>query len=272
MSSTRERQTELFRELHRGGDILVLPNAWDVASARLFELAGARAIGTTSAGVAWSLGYPDGQRLEHALLVETVGRIIAAVSVPVTVDLEAGYGATPSEVCDTVEAVVGVGAVGINLEDRMEDPRILVEKIAALRQRGATSRVFVNARTDAYLRPIATGAARFEDTVRRLDAYAGAGADSLFVPGLADLDEIARLVRAVRRPLNVYAGPGVPPVRELARAGVARVSVGCGPMQATLALTRRIAEELFREGTYTAFTSEALAWTEANQLFTKGTT
>jgi len=272
----RREQAETFHALHHRGEILVLPNAWDAASAKVFENAGFPAIGTTSGGVAWSLGFPDGERIGRNLLLETVARIVGAVRVPVTVDLERGYGATPAEVCDTVRGIIEAGGVGINIEDgvgatpdTLASPDVLVEKIRAIRDlcAGIDAPLFINARTDVYLHGGIEAAARFEEARRRLQAYAGAGADGVFAPGIYRLDEIARLVREVPLPLNVYAADGVPPAKELDGVGVARVSVGCGPMQATLGLTRRIAAELLATGTWSSFTDGALSYGEANGLF-----
>jgi len=269
MNSEQRSRATAFQALHRPGAVLVLPNAWDGASARIFAREGFAAVGTTSAGVAWALGHPDGQHVDRGTMLEAVGRIVRSVDVPVTVDIEKGYGRTVAEVCDTVRGVIEAGGVGINIEDAVLDPGRLVERIHAIREVAARAELplFVNARTDTYLRGGAPPAACFEDTVARLTAYAQAGADGLFAPGLADLDTIARLARAVSRPLNVYAGAGVPSVPELAAAGVRRLSVGCGPMQATLALTRDIARELREHGTYGAFTERALAYGEVNALF-----
>lgn len=275
MKASQCRKAERFRELHRGPGILVLGNAWDAASARILELAGAPAIGTTSAGVAWSLGFPDGQRLSRDLLLEAVGRIVAAVEVPVTADIEAGYGVTATEVSETVRRIIGAGAVGVNLEDgidptsaRLVPEGVLVEKIAAIRNVARTEGVplFVNARTDVYFLP-GEAEARLAEAVRRGRAYVGAGADGFFAPGIADPAEIERLAREIAAPLNVYAFAGVPPAKVLERLGVRRVSVGCGPMQATLGLLRRIAGELFTAGTYPAFTEGALSVGEINGMF-----
>ena len=266
MTSQREK-AERFGALHRG-EILVLPNAWDAATARVFELAGARAIATTSAGVANALGCPDGERVSRDLVLEGLARIVAAVDVPVSADIEAGYGATVTEVCATVAGVLDAGAVGINLEDRLRDASVLVERIGAVRElaRAKDVPLFVNARTDVWLHRGGDPAAHFEEGVGRLRAYAAAGADGVFAPGLADADGIARVVAAVDRPLNILAFAGVPPVRELARLGVARVTVGSGPMRATIGLVRRIADELLRDGTYGGF-ADAPSHAEVNAMF-----
>jgi len=256
-----------FHALHHAGRILVLPNAWDAASARVLELAGAAAIATTSAGVAASLGYPDGERVPRALAMDAVRRIVAAVDVPVSVDVEAGY----DDVRETVRAVVEAGGVGVNLEDALADPGVLVDRIRAAHETAAGLDVplFVNARTDVYLRSTADSVAKLGDAVSRLRAYEAAGADGLFAPGVDDPATIRELVTAVGRPLNILAGAGVPPVRELERLGVARVSVGSGPMRATLGLVRRIAERLLGDGTYEAFLADAPSHGEVNAMLTR---
>jgi 2-methylisocitrate lyase-like PEP mutase family enzyme len=266
--SAQSERGRRFRALHHERPILVLPNAWDAASARVFELAGARAVGTSSAALAWALGYPDGQHLDRALLVGAVRQIVRAVDVPVTVDFVAGYGDTPGAVCEGVAALIDVGAIGINIEDEMAAPDVLVRKIAAIRDLAGRRDVplFVNARTDVYLR-LANDGTRLANAQRRLRAYEEAGADGLFVPGIAEPDEIAQLVAALDRPINVMAAPGVPVVAELERLGVARVSVGCGPMQATLAFVRRVADQLLREGVYTSFLADAVPYGEVNGWF-----
>ena len=262
--TTQREKAERFAALHRG-DILVLPNAWDAGSARVFELAGARALATTSAGVAAALGRPDGERLRRDDMLDALRRIVAAVDVPVSADIESGYGATVAEVCATVAGVIDAGAVGLNLEDAMRDPAVLVECIAAVRELAHAKGVpvFVNARTDVWLR-----GGDPDDGIARLRAYAAAGADGVFAPGLADPDAIARVVAAVDRPLNVLAWPGVPSARELARLGVARVTVGSGAMRATLGLVRRIAEELLGDGTYRLL-ADAPSHAEVNAMFTR---
>lgn len=272
MTTGQKGRAQAFHDLHHGRTILVLPNAWDAASARIFELAGARAIGTTSGGIAASLGYPDGEALPRELLVAAVRQITQTVAIPVSVDLEAGYGTTPSEVCDTVEVVLAEGAVGINIEDGTGEPTLLVEKIAAIREHARRGDVplFINGRTDVFLAAHGDPRAELDEAIRRLHAYERAGADGLFAPGLEDAPTISRLLGEIHRPLNILARRGVPPVAELQRLGVARVSVGSGPMRATLALTRRIAHELLQKGTYTAFVTEALSWAETNRMFTKG--
>lgn len=250
-----------FRAMHRGPKILVLPNAWDVASARIFEEAGFGAIATTSAGVAFSLGYPDGQKISRVEMLARVARIVKAVKVPVTADVEGGYGDRPEDAGRTAREVVEAGGVGMNLEDATDDSAhplielpLQVEKIQAVREAALKAGVLLvlNARTDVYLAEVGPTEKRYDEMVRRLLAYRDAGADCVFVPGLRDAETIGRLARDVKCPVNILAGPGSLPVLELEKLGVARVSVGSSPMRATLGLVLRIAEELKTSGTYAA--------------------
>ncbi|MBI3031463.1 MAG: isocitrate lyase/phosphoenolpyruvate mutase family protein [Candidatus Rokubacteria bacterium] len=263
-----------FLELHTSGRLLLLPNAWDAGSARIFEHAGFQALGTTSAGVALSLGYPDGERVSRAEMLEAVRSIASAVAIPVTADLEAGYGPAVSHAVETARGAMATGAVGMNFEDSTSEDRLVdvaaqVERIRAIkREADAQGIAFVlNARTDVFLLGVGEPAGRFDEAVRRANAYRQAGADCLFVPGVSDAETIGRLVRALAGPLNVLAVPGTPPVAELERLGVARVSVGSGPMRATLALTQRIAQELRERGTYTGFTENTPPLRHFNRLF-----
>jgi 2-methylisocitrate lyase-like PEP mutase family enzyme len=266
---TQKAQAERFAALHHGPGILVLANAWDAASARMFEVAGARAVATTSAGCANALGYRDGEAMPLDDLLFLVRRIVATVDIPVTVDLETGFGATPADVAKSVTAVLDAGGVGINIEDADQPPASLVARIEEIREVAARRDVplFVNARTDVYLRGLVAPEKRYDETIRRLRAYQKAGADGLFVPGLVEAATIKRLTADVDRPVNVLAFAGVPPAGELERLGVARVSVGSGPMRATMSLTQRIGAEIFGPGTWETFTKDVISHGEANQLF-----
>ena len=235
-----------FRRLHAEG-VLVLPNAWDAASARLVERAGAAAVATTSGAVSWSLGVPDGDRLPLELLAGAVERIAAAVAVPVTADVEAGG----PDVAATVRAVLAGGAVGVNLEDRGGAVGLHRDRVAAAREAGGRD-LFVNARIDLYLFGIGEPEGRLAETIARAGVYAEAGADGIFVPGLVDLDVLRTLVAEIPLPLNVLAGPHAPAVDELAAVGVRRVSVGTGLAQVAYAAADRAARELLATGTYTA--------------------
>jgi len=257
---TQRAQAIAFRAMHHGPKILLLPNVWDVASARMLEEAGFGAMATTSAGIAFTLGYPDGQKISREEMLARVGRIARAVKVPVTADVEAGYGDRPEDAAETARGVIEAGAVGMNLEDGADRPGQLVElslqleKIRAVRETALKSRVLLvlNARTDVYLEQVGAPENRYGETIRRLLAYRDAGADCVFAPGVRDVETISRLVRDVQCPLNILAGPGFPPVPELEKLGVARVSLGSAPMRATLGLVRRMAEELKMTGTYAA--------------------
>jgi 2-methylisocitrate lyase-like PEP mutase family enzyme len=268
-------KTDAFRAMHQAPPILVLPNAWDAVSARLFVKAGAKAIATTSAGVAASLGYPDGQKIPRALMLEAIARMARAVDVPVTADIEAGYATTAAELAETIRGVINAGAVGCNLEDATgKSPKILFEideqiaRIRAARDAGdrAGVPVVINARTDVYLAGVGEPGKRFAETVRRANACREAGADCLFVPGVTDSGTLARLVHEIKGPINVLAGAGLPNVAELERIGVARLSVGSGIMRATLARARDAARDLLQHGTYSAFLDHSIPHSEINEL------
>jgi 2-methylisocitrate lyase-like PEP mutase family enzyme len=277
----RATQGELARQflaLHDGRKTLVLPNAWDVASARIFEEAGFPAVGTSSAGVANALGYSDGQRISRGEMLAVVHRIAEAVGIPVTADMEAGYGAKPEDVAETARAVIAAGAVGMNLEDTVDDrPDLLAdlslqkERIRAVGEASARAGVplVLNARTDVFLASIGAAETRLARTIERLNAYRDAGAQCLFAPGVKDKETIAQLASGVRGPLNILATAGTPRVAELEKLGVARVSVGSGPMRATLGLIARIAYQLREEGSFSLMTDGAMTYADANRLFTR---
>ncbi len=265
---------QTLRKLHHGPPILVLPNAWDAISARLFEAEGFPAIATTSAGVAAALGYPDGGVVPANEMVEAIGRIVRSVKVPVTADIEHAYGETPNAVADMVLRVVATGAAGINLEDYvpgadgLESLEVQLDKIAAIVKATGTAGVpiVINARTDGFLRAVGNADARLGSAIARGKAFLAGGADCVFVPGVRDRETIAALVAGIGGPVNILAVEGTPPIAELEAIGVARVSVGSGPMRASLAVVRDIARELKTRGTYTAFTSRALPYDEVNDL------
>jgi 2-methylisocitrate lyase-like PEP mutase family enzyme len=273
-SDLQKSKAMAFRAMHRGEKILVLPNAWDVASARVFEDAGFGAIATTSAGVAFSLGYPDGQKISREEMLARVARIAKAVKVPVTADVESGYGGRPQDVARTAREVIEAGAAGMNLEDAPGDGdhplvelSLQVEKIHAVREAALKTGVLLvlNARTDVYLLEVGAPEKRYDETVRRLLAFRDAGADCLFVPGLRDAETIGRIVRDVKCPVNILVGPGSPAIPELQKRGVARVSVGSAAMRATLGLVKRIAEELKSSGTYSTLEG-GIAYSDVNKM------
>ena len=255
MAATQQEKARIFRALHRPGDPLVLANVWDAGSARIVASLGAAAIATTSAGVAWSHGARDGERLDRHRLVETVARIAAAVPVPVTADIEGGYGGAPGQVADTVRAIVSAGAVGVNLEDGDHAgaglhpvARQCARLDAARRAADGTGvPVLINARVDTYLRAVGDPATRLADTVNRATAYLEAGADGIFAAG-ADAEAVAALVKAVDAPVNVLAEPGGATVAEWAALGVARISTGPVLAEIAYATVHGAARELLGTG------------------------
>jgi 2-methylisocitrate lyase-like PEP mutase family enzyme len=275
MTIALSAKADAFRKMHSAPPILILPNAWDAVTARLFVKAGARAIATTSAGIAASLGYADGQNVPRELMMEAIARIARVVDVPVTADIESGYADAPKELHESIRAVINAGAIGFNLEDATGDasqPLVAlkqqIERIRAAREAADNMnvRAVINARTDVYLASVGDPASRFAETVRRLNAYREAGADCLFVPGVTDMSILTELVPSVKGPINILAGPGLPVVADLQRIGIARLSVGSGIMRATLALARDAADELLQKGTYDTFLGRNIPYTEVNQL------
>jgi 2-methylisocitrate lyase-like PEP mutase family enzyme len=269
------QKAEQFRKLHHGPRTLLLPNAWDVASARILEECGHPAIATSSAAVAFSLGYPDGQRISRDEMLEVAGRIARAVNVPVTADLEAGYGTTVKDMVETVKAAIAAGIIGMNLEDVTGDDEssfvdlpLQVQKIRAICEAAKSLGVpfVLNARTDTYLMPIGPEATRFERTVERLRAYRDAGAACLFAPGLYDRETIAKLVKAVEAPLNILANPACPPIAELEKIGVARVSAGSGLMRAAMGVVQRVAKEMLERRSFETMFAGATPYIDLNRM------
>jgi len=269
MTSTPESFAN-FRSWHVAGQPIVLPNAWDAASARLIVAAGARAVATTSAGVAWSLGSPDGDKLDRAAAIAAVARIAAAVDVPVTADIEGGFAPTAGGVGETIRGVIGAGAVGVNLEDTDRSGAAPLRPVADAAARIAAARaaadaegvaLYINGRIDSYLR----GDGDLADVVARAAAYLDAGATGIFVPGPTAPDLVAELVSKIPAPLNILAGPGAPSIADLAAVGVARVSVGAGLATIAYTVARDAAREVLTQGTYTGM-EDAIGFGELNAL------
>jgi len=240
-------KAEAFRNLHRGAEILVLPNAWDAASAAVMADAGAKAVATSSAAVAWAHGYADGDLLPVDKAVLTVAEITRVVDVPVTADFEGGYTDDLGQLVENVTRVVEAGAVGINLEDGDRPPELHAAKIEAIKT-ALGDRVFVNARTDVYLRGLADGPAAFIETVARAERYRAAGADGIFVPGPSDPDLIGRLASEIRLPLNIMGWAGVPNAARLQALGVRRLSTATNPFRVAYAALARAVEAFVRDG------------------------
>jgi 2-methylisocitrate lyase-like PEP mutase family enzyme len=251
---------------------LVLPNAWDAASALVIESVGAFAIATTSAAISWACGAPDGERIGRTRMWQALAEIVASVRIPVTADIESGYAATSDELDIAVSSLIGIGIAGINIEDSLVNDRTLrdpVDQAARIRAVRATAdrlsvRLWINARTDTYLTPPGTAQEHLDATMARAEIYAAAGADSLFVPGVVDLG-IIRELTAGPLPINVMVGPGAPDVRSLVEAGVVRVSVGPALAQSAYGVAARASRELLRDGTYTAMNG-AFDYVQLNKL------
>ncbi len=240
-----------FRALHAGDRVLVLLNAWDAASAALFAAAGSQAVATSSAGLAWSCGYADGNALPHSALLSVVGSIRAVVPhLPLTVDVEGGYSDEAGDVASLVVRLYHLGVAGINIEDGAGTPELLAAKIAAVKQRvrAEGGDLFVNARTDVFLRDLASGDGAVRETISRAERYAQAGADGIFVPELGDREAIGRIAGALERPLNLMAVPGLPPVPELYDLGVRRLSAGASLAKLAYGSAVDAAQALLRDG------------------------
>jgi len=268
----------LFRELHHAAEMLVLPNVWDVASAKLVEAAGFRAIATSSAGVANTLGYADGQKISRGEMLTAVERVAEATSLPVSADLEAGYGVGPASAAELARELILAGAVGLNFEDATGNPARpfkdisqQVEEIHAIRQAGKQAGVplVINARTDIYLEAKDDPAGWFAETVKRLLAYRDAGADCLFVPGLKNAETIGALVKEIRAPLNLLALPGMPPFDDLRRLGVKRVSFGSGLMRACMGYLRKCLGQIKDGASVEAVLEGAIPYAELNDLIAR---
>lgn len=255
-------------KMHTSGPMLVLPNAWDAGSARIFVEAGFPALATTSAGIAFSLGYPDGEKISRSEMLAAVARITQRVTVPVTADMEAGFGKTPEAVADTARTVLEAGAVGLNLEDRIDGDALFdfersVERVRAARE----APLVLNARTDAFHPGTLPPEKQFAEAVRRGNAYRAAGADCVFVPFVGDSGTIERLVKEIDAPLNILGAPDAPSLKALEALGVRRVTFGSAPMRATLGLVRRMAREWKEKGTYGTLGAYGIPFAELQKLF-----
>ena len=280
MISYRSRAAA-FRALHHGPAILVVPNAWDAVSARLFELAGFACVGTTSAGIAWSLGYPDGQKVPRDVMIATVDRIVRATNLPTTADIEAGYGVSPESVAETVRSAIAAGAVGVNIEDAIGDGgdsqlfeiSLQRERIAAAREAADTGVGYgegavVNARTDLFWLSVGPEQTRLARCMDRLEVFREAGADCVFVPRVSSPDLISVIVKRAGLPLNILASATGPDVGALEALGVARVSVGSGIARQAAAAVQRAAL-ILSSGNLDELLAGATGYTEMNALFSE---
>ena len=261
--SIQKEKAELFLKYHQGREILVLLNSWDTGSSKLIEASGFKAIATTSMGIAASLGYPDCEVLQLSEMIEKITGIVNGVQVPVTVDIEAGYGNNLKEIIDSVEKIIATGIVGINIEDSINLNPVLIdemefcERISAIRALSDSLgfHLVINARTDSFYTSSASPRDKLSESIERGNKYREAGADCIFVQPVWEKETISTLVKEIKAPINILANPGnaggIPPsVRELQDLGVARLSLGSGLMKATLALIKKVADELSAKGTY----------------------
>lgn len=278
IDAVQKQKAADFLALHAASPILLLANAWDATSAKIFEQEGFKAIGTTSAGISASLGYPDVQRMSLEDNLSVVQRMVRHTELPVSVDIEAGYSDTIDGVVDAARAVLAIGAVGLNLEDSTSLPEKpfyemteQAERIAAIREIATKAGIHlvINARADFYMLSDEPKAQRLSATIAHANAYRAAGADCIFVPDVGDLDReaIAVLVNEVDAPLNIIAGADSPPLAELEALGVARVSLGPRPMRSVLTFLREIAGELIKKGTYELMSTSTVTYAEVNGWF-----
>lgn len=243
-----------FHALHHRPKLLILPNAWDAVSARIIEDAGAEAIATSSAAVAWAHGHADGHDLPIARLVQTVSDIVRVVRVPVSADAEGGYDDDPAKVGENIAALIGAGAVGINIEDGVGAVDLFCRKIEAARKAATQAGVdlYINARTDVYLKKLVPPEQAVEEAIRRARLAREAGASGLFAPLAVTAADIKAIAGAIQMPLNVIAWTGMPSAAELAALGAQRLSAGTAVAAVALAATRAAAAAFLQDGDSTA--------------------
>ncbi|NOW96074.1 isocitrate lyase/phosphoenolpyruvate mutase family protein [Mucilaginibacter sp. SG564] len=260
---------ETFFNLHQQDKPLILPNAWDAASARIIEDQGALAIATTSAGVAWGLGHRDGHILPVSLLAQVAQSITRVIKIPLSIDFENGYSDNAKVVAENIKALLDAGIVGINLEDGRDSPDVLSAKISAIKSvvESRGSRLFINARTDVYLAGLVPAEEAVNEVIKRAKLYKDAGADGLFVPVITDEGEIAQIAQNVSLPLNVMAMPGLGNADELGALGVKRLSAGAWITQIAFQTTAKLAKAFLTEGDSAVFEEDAMSGAMLQELF-----
>ena len=263
VSSIQKEKAEMFLKFHHDKEILVLLNSWDTGSSKLIEACGFKAIATTSMGIAASLGYPDNQIIQLSEMIDAIKGIVKAVNVPVTVDIEAGYGKNLKEIIKSVKKIIATGIVGINIEDSIDLNPVLIdemefcERISAIRSLSDSLgyHLVINARTDSFYTSLGSTQEKLSESIKRGNKYREAGADCIFIQPVWEKETISTLVKEINAPINILSNPGIgaglpPSVRELQDLGVARLSLGSSLMKATLALIKKVADELSEKGTY----------------------
>jgi len=287
VSSIQKEKAKLFLKFHQDKEILVLLNSWDAGSSKLIEACGYKAIATTSMGIAASLGYPDCEIITLSEMINAIIGIVNAVQVPVTVDIEAGYGNNLDEIIESVKKIIATGIVGINIEDSIElsaeliDEMEFCERISAIRALSDSLgfHLVINARTDSFYTSSGSTRDKLTESIKRGNKYRESGADCIFVQPVWEKETISTLVKEINAPINILSNPGIgggilpPSVRELQDLGVARLSLGSGLMKATLAIIKKVADELSEKGTYhilldslTPLPDAALAYRMATRL------
>jgi len=263
VASIQKEKAELFLKYHHDKDILVLLNSWDAGSSKLIEASGYKAIATTSMGIAASLGYPDCEVITLSEMIQAISGIVNAVQVPVTVDIESGYGNNLNEIIDSVKKIIATGIVGINIEDSIDLNPILIdemefcERISAIRALSDSLgfHLVINARTDSFYTSSGSPREKLSESIKRGNKYREAGADCIFVQPVWEKETISTLVKEINAPINILSNPTIGAgqslsISELQNLGVARVSLGSSLMKATLALIKKVADELSEKGTY----------------------
>jgi 2-methylisocitrate lyase-like PEP mutase family enzyme len=284
VSSSQKEKAELFLKFHQDKEILVLLNSWDISSSKIVEASGYKAIATTSMGIAACLGYPDCQVIQLSEMIKAISGIVNNVQVPVTVDIEAGYGSDLNEIIDSIKKIIATGVAGVNIEDSIDLNPILTdelefcERISAIRALSDSMgfHLVINARTDSFYTSTGSSQEKLSESIKRGNKYREAGADCIFVQPVWDRETISTLVREIDAPINILANPkvgiGLPPsVRELQDLGVARLSLGSSLMKATLALTKKVADELSKKGTYNILLDTLTPFPDADMAYKMAT-
>jgi len=265
-------KTRIFRDLHSdAGHPLILPNIWDAGGARIVESLGAKAVATTSAGVAWSRGYRDGNFLPVRLQANLAAEIVNVVKIPVSMDIETGYSDVPSVVVENFKPLTAAGISGINIEDGTDDPAVLAKKIEAIKKMAAAEGIdiFVNARTEVYLQDLVADDQKVSETLRRAATYQNAGADGLFVPGLTGTNDIVKITKGTELPINLMADPALPNAPGLAKLNVRRLSAGIGLAKIIFGHVRRLSELFLQEGDSKVLNEEGMSFGDLQNLFTQ---
>ncbi|UOQ43750.1 isocitrate lyase/phosphoenolpyruvate mutase family protein [Halobacillus salinarum] len=272
----RALKVENFHQLHRQSSTFVLPNAWDAVSAKMFEESGFTAIGTTSAGIAAALGFKDGENIPLQKMIDVISSIVDSVNIPVSADIESGYGGNVKEVVETARKIIESGAVGINIEDGTGNPdrplcdlSLQMEKIAAIKRLSDSKEdgtLFINARTDTYWLNIGDPSTRLAETIKRAKWFEESGADCIFIPGLFDREIIQNLRKEISCPINLLAGSEIPSLPELSNIGIERLSCGSGPFRATVTLLKTISDEIMNQQTFHRMTDGVLSYEKVSKI------